>query len=309
MSGTAGPPRSRPSHGRTAPANARRSLPGCRSRRCAPAHAARGAAAAAWAAVSSTPCWDERSPHTGSPATVSATATAASRVRAWQSTRAPSAENDRAISRPRPRLVPVTSAVLPASLIAPTLPAGSIETNRRWRRAKGRRVRVGVPRRRCRGPGWVHRRLGRRDGRQPRGCDRESGRGHSRPPQLHGVGGVLAEQRDRAVRDVHQRGHEACRDIDASGPGLGQRDGARRRAGRSRSGSQAAARRRRRRPREHLGRAGAARGGRRRRAQARDCAEDLGPRTTTARRLAVDSARIDPKRALTDRASARRLSR
>jgi dihydrofolate reductase len=29
------------------------------------------------------------------------------------------------------------------------------------------------------------------------------------------VGAVLAEQRDRAVRDVHQRGAEACRHIDA----------------------------------------------------------------------------------------------
>jgi dihydrofolate reductase len=46
-----------------------------------------------------------------------------------------------------------------------------------------------------------------------------------------------------------------------------------------------------------------------RRAQARDSAEDRRPRTTTPRRLAIDSARIDPKRDVTDRLSARRLSR
>ena len=48
---------------------------------------------------------------------------------------------------------------------------------------------------------------------------------------------------------------------------------------------------------------------RRRRAQARDRAEDRRPRTTTSRRPASDSAPIDPKRDLTDRLSARRLSR
>src|SRR6266853_3454525 len=37
--------------------------------------------------------------------------------------------------------------------------------------------------------------------------------------------------------------------------------------------------------------------------------EDRPPRTTTPRRLAIDSARIDPKRDLTDWLSARRLSR
>ena len=76
-----------------------------------------------------------------------------------------------------------------------------------------------------------------------------------------------------------------------------------------RSGSQAAARRRCRRPRKYLGRAGAARRRRCRRTQARDSAEDRRPRTTTPRRLAIDSARIDPKRDLTDWLSARRLSR
>ena len=40
-----------------------------------------------------------------------------------------------------------------------------------------------------------------------------------------------------------------------------------------------------------------------------DSAEDRRPRTTTPRRLAIDSARIDPKRDLTDWLSARRLSR
>ena len=30
------------------------------------------------------------------------------------------------------------------------------------------------------------------------------------------LGAVLAEQRDPAVRDVHQRGHEACGDVDAA---------------------------------------------------------------------------------------------
>src|SRR6266542_1811441 len=88
-----------------------------------------------------------------------------------------------------------------------------------------------------------------------------------------------------------------------------QCDGARRWAGRIRSGSQAAARRRCRRPRKYLGRAGAARRRRCRRTQARDSAEDSRPRTTTPRRLAIDSARIDPKRDLTDWLSARRLSR
>src|SRR5712671_478930 len=90
---------------------------------------------------------------------------------------------------------------------------------------------------------------------------------------------------------------------------MGQCDGARRRAGRIRPGSQAAARRRYRRPRKYLGRSGAARRRRSRRTQARDSAEDRRPRTTTPRRLAIDSARIDPKRDLTDWLSARRLSR
>ena len=43
--------------------------------------------------------------------------------------------------------------------------------------------------------------------------------------------------------------------------------------------------------------------------QARDSAEDRRPRATTPRRLAIDSARIDPMRDLTDWLSARRLSR
>ena len=56
-------------------------------------------------------------------------------------------------------------------------------------RAKDRRVRVAVPRRGRRGPGYVLHRLGRRDGRQPRRRDRDAGRGHPRPPQLRRVGG------------------------------------------------------------------------------------------------------------------------
>jgi hypothetical protein len=67
----------------------------------------------------------------------------------------------------------------------------------------------------------------------------------------------------------------------------------------------APARRRHRRPRQHLGRPGAAR---RRRTHARDSADDRRPRTTTPRRLATDSARIDPKRDLTDWLPDRRLS-
>ncbi len=77
-------------------------------------------------------------------------------------------------------------------------------------------------------------------------------------------------------------------------------DGGRRRAGRIRTGPQAPARTRHRRPRQHLGRPGAARRRRRRRTHARDSADDRRPRTTTPRRLATDSARIDPKRDLTD---------
>jgi hypothetical protein len=97
----------------------------------------------------------------------------------------------------------------------------------------------------------------------------------------------------------------------ASGPAAGRTrycnhyDGDRRRAGRIRSGSQPAARRRRRRLRKYLGRAGAARRRRCRRTQADDRADDRRPRTTTPRRLAIDSARIDPKRDLTDWLSAR----
>ena len=75
-----------------------------------------GAAAAACAATSTTPSWLERSPQTGSAPDRLGHGAAASCVRAWQSTRAPSAVNRRAISSPRPRLVPVTSAVLPTSL-------------------------------------------------------------------------------------------------------------------------------------------------------------------------------------------------
>jgi len=61
--------------------------------------------------------------------------------------------------------------------------------------------------------------------------------------------------------------------------------------------------------RSHLGRASIAGRRRSRRTQARDSAEDREPRTTPPRRLATDSAQIDPKRDLTDRLSARRLSR
>ena len=35
------------------------------------------------------------------------------------------------------------------------------------------------------------------------------------------VGAVLAEQRDRAIRDIHQRRHEVRRDIDAARPESG----------------------------------------------------------------------------------------
>jgi hypothetical protein len=73
--------------------------------------------------------------------------------------------------------------------------------------------------------------------------------------------------------------------------------------------AQAPARRRHRRPRKHLGRPGAARRRRCRRAHARDSADDRRPRTTTPRRLATDPARIDPKRDLTDWLPDRRLSR
>ena len=79
---------------------------------------------------------------------------------------------------------------------------------------------------------------------RPRCCDRNPGRGHSRPPQLHRVGTVLAGQQGRALRDIHQRGHEACRDINAPRPGLDQRDGDRRRSRRIHSGPEAATRRR-----------------------------------------------------------------
>jgi hypothetical protein len=42
------------------------------------------------------------------------------------------------------------------------------------------------------------------------------GCGHPRPSQLRRVGGILARQRDRAVRDVYQRGREARRNLRAA---------------------------------------------------------------------------------------------
>jgi hypothetical protein len=55
--------------------------------------------------------------------------------------------------------------------------------------------------------------------------------------------------------------------------------------------------------------AGTACRGRRRRAQAGDRTNDRGQRAEAPRRLAGDSARVDPKHDLTDGLSARRLSR
>ena len=74
----------------------------------------------------------------------------------------------------------------------------------------------------------------------------------------------------------------------------------RRRTGRVRAGSEEPARRRHRRAREHLGRPGTACRGRRRRAQAGDRTGDRGQRAQAPRRLAGDSARVDPKHDLTD---------
>ena len=48
--------------------------------------------------------------------------------------------------------------------------------------------------------------------------------------RLRRVGRVLADQRGRAVRELHQRGPEARRDLDAPRPGVGQRDDDRGRA-------------------------------------------------------------------------------
>jgi hypothetical protein len=60
---------------------------------------------------------------------------------------------------------------------------------------------------------------------------------------------------------------------------------------------------------QHLGRPGTACRGRRRRAQAGDRTGDRGQRAEAPRRLAGDSARVDPKHDLTDRLPARRLPR
>ena len=96
---------------------------------------------------------------------------------------------------------------------------------------------------------------------------------------------------------------------DTARSGVGQCDCGRRRAGRIRAGPEEPARRRHRRPRQHFGRPDAARRRRRRRTQARDRADDRRQRTKAPRRVAVDSARIDPKRDLTDRPPACRLPR
>ena len=119
--------------------------------------------------------------------------------------------------------------------------------------------------------------------------------------QLRRLGGLLAEQPGRAVRDLHQQGgREACRDLvdrllDRQ---LGQRVGDRRRPGQDRPRTSSS-----RRGGEigvhpqHLGRPGAAR--------RRPSVDDLrvgeiapriaGPRATTPRRPAVDPARSDPQ--------------
>ncbi len=60
---------------------------------------------------------------------------------------------------------------------------------------------------------------------------------------------------------------------------------------------------------QYLGRPGTACRGRRRRAEARDRADDRRQRTKTPRRAAADSARVDPKRDFAGRISARRLPR
>jgi hypothetical protein len=118
-----------------------------------------------------------------------------------------------------------------------------------------------------------------------------------------------AGQRHRAVRDVHQRGREVRRHLNTARSKVGQYDCGRRRTGRVRAGSEEPTRSRYRRSCKHLGRPGTTCRGRRRRAQAGDRTDDRGPRTETPRRLAGDSARVDPKHDLTDWLSARRLLR
>jgi hypothetical protein len=74
-------------------------------------------------------------------------------------------------------------------------------------------------------------------------------------------------------------------------------------------GSEEPTRSRHRRACKHLGRTGTANRGRRRRAQAGDRTDDRGQRAEAPRRLAGDSARVDPKHDLTDWLPARRLPR
>ena len=143
------------------------------------------------------------------------------------------------------------------------------------------------------------------------GCrHRGAGLGHPRPAQLRRVGRVLAGQRRRAVRDVHQR--RRAKYVATSTPldrewekttvvdgelvefvrDLKNQPGAE-------IGVHA----------EHLRRPGAACRGCGRRAQAGDSTDDRGPRAQAPRRRAGDSARDDPEHDLTDRRSARRLPR
>jgi hypothetical protein len=72
---------------------------------------------------------------------------------------------------------------------------------------------------------------------------------------------VLARQRDRAVRHVHQRLRKVHRDLHAAGPAEAQRDRDRRRVGAVRARPQELGRRRHWRPRQHLRRPSASRAG------------------------------------------------
>lgn len=125
--------------------------------------------------------------------------------------------------------------------------------------------------------------LGRRNGCQRRQSHQDPGRGRSRPPQLRRVGTVLARQRDRAFRLVHQRRSQVRRNLDAARTRVNQLARDRRRAGRFRAAPEGPAGRRYRRPREHLGRPSAACCRRRRRTQARHRADDRRKRARTVR--------------------------
>ena len=167
--------------------------------------------------------------------------------------------------------------------------------------AQGRRIRAVVPRRRRGEARWVLRRLGRRDGRQPRRRHRDAGRGHPRPAQLRGVGRSIWPGSDiepfatfingvaKYVATSTPLDREWANTTVVDGDlvdfvrDLRNQPGARHR-----------------RPRKHLGRPGTACRGRRRRAQAGDRTDDRGQRAEAPRRLAGDSARVDPKHDLTE---------